>query len=107
MQPLKDLFGEEFNKIEFVNADLNDADSLMKAVEGCTYVVHTASPVPTIGTKPSYEDLVNPAVHGTNFVMRAARAHGIKRIVLTSSVAAVCGYPFDNWPTSFNESNWS
>jgi nucleoside-diphosphate-sugar epimerase len=42
--PLKKAFGDDFDKIELRNADLLDADSLDKAIEGATYVVHTASP---------------------------------------------------------------
>jgi nucleoside-diphosphate-sugar epimerase len=47
MSPLKKAFGEEnFAKIEFTRADLLDAESIDKAVEGCKYVVHCASPYP-------------------------------------------------------------
>ena len=47
LAPLKKAFGDElFNKIEIVAADLLDSESLDKAVEGCAYVVHTASPLP-------------------------------------------------------------
>lgn len=44
--PLKKAFGELFNRIELVEADLLDGDSIDRAIEGCDYVVHTASPFP-------------------------------------------------------------
>jgi nucleoside-diphosphate-sugar epimerase len=48
LAPLKKAFGEEnFAKIEFARADLLDAESIDKAVSGCKYVVHCASPLPT------------------------------------------------------------
>ena len=49
MKPLKDYFGDEFETIEFVNADCLDKASIDKAIEGSQFVVHTASPVPTDG----------------------------------------------------------
>jgi len=41
--PLKAAYGDLFNELELVEADLCDEDSLMKAIEGATYVIHTAS----------------------------------------------------------------
>ena len=46
MEPLRKAFGEAFDQIELFEADLTNPESLEKAVEGCDYVVHTASPVP-------------------------------------------------------------
>ena len=55
---------------------------------GCKYVVHTASPFPL--DKPKHEnDLILPAVNGTLAAMRGCKMHGVKRIVITSSVAAI------------------
>ena len=42
--PLKVAFGESFKNLELRNANLNDEESLDKAIEGATYLVHTASP---------------------------------------------------------------
>ena len=53
-----------------------------------TYVVHTASPFPSY--EPKDENIViKPAVEGTLSVMRAAHKYKIKRVVLTSSIAAI------------------
>ena len=59
------------------------------AVRGCDYVLHTASPFPP--DQPSNEDIViKPAVEGALNVLRAcAKENSVKRVVLTSSVAAI------------------
>ena len=79
------------HQLEVVEADLLKADSWHEAVRGCSYVMHTASPVPI--KLPSDEmELIAPAVDGTLAVLRACKdVGGVKRVVLTSSVAAVTG----------------
>ena len=86
--PLKQAFGEYFDQLELVEADMLKEETLFKAIEGSTYVVHTASPFPI--AKPKHEDvLIKPAVEGTMAVMRAAHKNKVKRVVITSSVAAI------------------
>ena len=85
IQPLKDAFGEYFSQLELVEADLMNEQSLDKAIEGSTYVVHTASPFPL--ANPKHEDeVIKPAVDGTLFAMKACRKHKVKRIVITASL---------------------
>ena len=61
---------------------------MIKAMEESTYIVHTASPFPI--EKPSDENvLIKPAVEGTLAVMKAARLNKVKRVVVTSSIAAI------------------
>ena len=88
IQPLKDAFGEYFDKLELVEADLGNEESLANAIAGSTYVVHTASPFPLQNPKNEME-LIKPAVDGTLFVMKACRAHKVKRIVITSSMVTM------------------
>lgn len=70
--------------------------------------MHTASPFPI--KKPKHEnDLINPAVKGTTAVMEAALENKIKRVVITSSIAAIMSCkpadkPKDN---CYSEENWS
>jgi nucleoside-diphosphate-sugar epimerase len=86
--PLKEAFGEYFDQLELAEADLLNEQSLFKAIEGSTYVVHTASPFPI--AKPKNEDvLIKPAVEGTMAVVKAAHQNRVKRVVITSSVAAI------------------
>lgn len=91
MSPLYEYFGGEEQlkaKVEIVHFDLLDEDSISAAIKGATFVIHTASPVGIKEPKDENE-MLRPAVDGTLGVMRAASAHGIKRVVITSSVAAV------------------
>ncbi len=82
------------------------ADSLATAIEGCDYVVHTASPFPD--NNPKDENvLIKPAVEGTMAVMRAAHQHKVKRVVITSSVASIMMKTNLNVKESYNEDDWS
>ena len=104
--PLRQAFGEHFNNLELFEADLLKPDSLATAIEGCDYVVHTASPFPD--TNPKDENvLVKPAVEGTLAVMRAAHQHKVKRVVITSSVASIMYKAPANVKESYNEEDWS
>jgi nucleoside-diphosphate-sugar epimerase len=73
---------------DVVTADLSHDDGWAAAVEGCDYVMHVASPLPK-ETPKSEDELIRPAVDGTLRVLRAAADAGVKRVVLTSSIAAV------------------
>lgn len=76
-------------ELEFVEADLLKEETWPAAVEGCQYVCHVASPFPL--DIPSDPDvIIKPAVEGTLTVLKASSADGnVKRVVLTSSLAAV------------------
>ena len=76
--------------VEVVQMDLlnvTEAD-LAAAMSGCNYLAHVASPFP--GTDVTEEEM-KVAVEGTAKVLRAAAAANVKRILLTSSVAAIGG----------------
>jgi nucleoside-diphosphate-sugar epimerase len=74
--------------LSFHAADLNADGGWAAAVEGCTHVLHVASPLPTT-TPKSDDDLIRPARDGALRVLRAARDAGVERVVLTSSTAAI------------------
>lgn len=75
--------------LELVEADLDDDRGWPEAVAGCTYVLHVASPFPS-QTPKNEMDLIRPAVEGTRRVLKACAASGtVRRVVVTSSVAAV------------------
>jgi nucleoside-diphosphate-sugar epimerase len=76
--------------LSFVVADLESDDGWREAVDGCTFVLHVASPFPPQHT--GHEDeLIRPARDGTLRVLRAAQAAGVKRVVYVSSFGAI-GY---------------
>ena len=102
---LKEGGTETGDRLSFVVADLENDAGWPQAVAGCDYVLHIASPFPP--DLPRHEDeLIVPAREGALRVLRAARDAGVKRVVLTSSFAAV-GYGQRVQAAPFNESNWT
>src|ERR1700731_831726 len=92
-------------RLSFFAADLENDQGWPQAVAGCDYVLHVASPFPA--NIPKHEDeLIVPARHGALRVLRASRDAGVKRVVLTSSFAAI-GYGHKSQTTPFNETNWT
>jgi dihydroflavonol-4-reductase len=78
------------DRLSFFAADLGADDGWAGAVAGCDYVLHVASPFPSVQPKDP-DELIVPAREGTLRVLRAALDAGVERVVLTSSVAAVRG----------------
>lgn len=91
--------------LTFVEADLTRDDGWTDAVAGCRYVLHVASPFP--GGVPEHEDeLIAPAREGTLRVLRAARDARVRRVVVTSSFAAI-GYGHSDTDRAFTEEDWT
>ena len=96
---------EAGESLSFVAADLQNDAGWREAVAGCEYVLHVASPFPA--TLPKHEDeLIVPAREGALRLLRAARDARVKRVVLTSSFAAI-GYGQELHGTPYNETNWT
>jgi dihydroflavonol-4-reductase len=93
-----------FDDLSFAEADLQDEASWVKAVEGCQYVIHVASPTPHTDAKTE-DDFVIPARNGVLFVLRAAKNAGVKRVVLTSAFGAV-GFGTVK-TTPYTEEDWT
>lgn len=92
-------------RLSFAVADLQADDGWSAAATGCDYVHHVASPFPA--TMPDRaDDLIRPARDGTRRVLRAARAAGVRRVIMTSSFAAV-GYGHPPRHTPFDETDWT
>ena len=84
-----DLTEEQADSVEILPANLSSDDGWTEACKGCSYVLHVASPFPA-GQPKHEDDLIVPAREGTLRVLRAAKEAGsVKRIVVTSSVAAI------------------
>lgn len=94
----------DFENLSFVEADLSQESAWMEAAKGCTYVIHPASPTPNIQAKQEDEFII-PAVNGVLFVLRAAKAAGVKRVVLTSAFGAI-GMG-TNRKSPYTEDDWS
>ena len=96
---------EPGDRLAFAAADLEKDAGWAEAVSGCEYVLHVASPFPP--TLPTHEDeLIVPAREGALRVLRAARDAGVKRVVLTSSFAAI-GYGQPPQDAPFDETSWT
>jgi nucleoside-diphosphate-sugar epimerase len=91
--------------LSFTATDLMSDNGWAEAVAGCDFVLHVASPFPP--SLPKHEDeLIIPARDGALRVLRAARDAGVKRVVLTSSFAAI-GYGHEPSAQPFSEESWT
>ncbi|TDQ67367.1 nucleoside-diphosphate-sugar epimerase [Maritalea mobilis] len=92
---LDEMAAELPGEIKYFKADLLDEGSFDEAMAGCEVVMHTASPFTSNITDPQ-RDLVDPAVKGTRNVLQSAnRTDSVKRVVVTSSCAAIYGDAVD------------
>ena len=92
-------------RLSLIAADLAQDAGWSEAVAGCEYVLHVASPFPA-GAPRHEDELIVPAREGALRVLRAARAAGVKRVVLTSSFAAI-GYGHPARSAPFDERDWT
>ena len=105
---LQQYEGQSELAIDWKVANLTEEDGWREAMEGCDYVLHVASPVMMENPKDENE-LITPALEGTKNVLKAASEAGVKRVVVTSSVAAIL-YGRDeeiDENFSFNEDHWT
>ncbi|MEU8222260.1 aldehyde reductase [Kribbella sp. NPDC048915] len=91
-------------RLEICAADLMSDDGWKAAVDGCEEVHHVASPIPAVQPEDP-DELIVPAREGTLRVLRAARDAGVRRVLLTSSFAAVGYTPKDS--AEFTEADWT
>ncbi len=97
--------------LRFFAADLLVKDSFTEAMSGCELVIHTASPFVIAGLKDAQKELIEPALEGTRNVINSVNnTVSVKRVVLTSSVAAIYGDAVDLAKTEkgiFTEDHWN
>jgi len=91
-------------KIEIFEANLLDDKGWPEATKDCEFVLHVASPFPLSSPKNA-NDLIKPAVEGTMRVLQAAKNSGVKKIVVTSSTAAIISSNPNN--VEMTEECWS
>ena len=92
--------------MDFVEADLSSDKGWADAVKDCTYVQHIASPFPAVHPKDEME-LIRPARDGALRVLKAAKAAGVKRVVMTSSMASIAYGHGDKRAAISDETMWS
>ena len=108
---LEDLKDQYKDKLTIFEADLLSEGSFDAAVEECELVIHAASPFKVQGIKDAEKELIEPARVGTKNVLESVnKADSVKRVVLTSSCAAIYGDNADinNQPNGiFTEEDWN
>jgi dihydroflavonol-4-reductase len=91
--------------VRYFPADLTRDEGWAEAVKGADYVLHVASPFPRSAPEDE-NDIIVPARDGVLRVLRAARDADVRRVVLTSSFAAV-GYGHEPASRVFDEHDWT
>ena len=99
------LLAVDNSRLNVFAADLMQDAGWAEAMAGCSHVVHVASPLPTHKPK-SDDELILPARDGALRALRAAKAAGVKRFVMTSSAAAIA-YGHGNKVQTFTEADWT
>jgi len=102
VDPLSALSGAA-DRLTLFKADLLDSKSFDAAFEDCDVVMHVASPY-VVDVEDAQRDLVDPALKGTKSALVAANASDVKRVVLTSSAAAITDEPEDR---VYTEADWN
>ena len=92
--------------LSFVELDLSSDDGWNEALIGVDALLHTASPF-TGGSVKDENELMRPAVDGTLRALRAAHGAGVRRVVVTSSVAAIQGRELPAGKSAFDETLWT
>ncbi len=92
-------------KVRFFAADLMSDAGWAEAMAGCSHVAHVASPLPANAPK-SDDELIVPARDGALRALRAAKAAGVTRFVMTSSMAAIA-YGHGKAKHVFTEADWT
>ena len=102
---VRQLLAVDNSRVKFFAADLNADAGWTEAMQGCSHVAHLASPLPA-GVPKDADELIRPARDGALRALRAAKAAGVKRFVMTSSVAAI-SYGRGRGVHHFTEADWT
>ena len=102
---LKQGGADDSGRLTLFAANLESDAGWKEAVSGCDYVLHVASPFPP-GVPKHEDELIVPAREGALRVLRASRDARVKRVVLTSSFAAI-GYGLQPQTAPYDETNWT
>ncbi|GAB2301114.1 hypothetical protein Dimus_035147 [Dionaea muscipula] len=99
---------KELGDLRIFQADLTDEieGSFDAPIEGCEIVFHVATPVNFASEDPENE-MIKPAIQGVVNVLKACAKAKVKRVVLTSSAAAVSINTLNGTGLVMNEDNWT
>ncbi|AJY44811.1 NAD-dependent epimerase/dehydratase family protein [Martelella endophytica] len=98
--------GADTTGLDFVTLDLTHDDGWAEAAEGARFVLHTASPFVTAMPKDP-DELIRPAVDGTERALMAAKRAGVERVVLTSSSVAIVSGRGRKGPSHLGPDDWA
>jgi dihydroflavonol-4-reductase len=102
---LRERLGADGHRLTVVEADLTADAGWDHAMVGCSHVAHVASPLP-LGVPRHADELIVPARDGVLRALRAAQGAGVRRFVMTSSVAAL-SYGRGRGEHRFTEADWT
>ena len=108
---LLELDKKSSGTVELWEANLTVPNSFDAVAKGCDSIIHVASPF-TLSLKNPQQNLIDPALKGTQNVLNAATKSGtVKKIVLTSSIAAIFGdnmeWDASKLPNGFDENQFN
>ncbi|KAF3533916.1 hypothetical protein DY000_02041542 [Brassica cretica] len=98
---------QEQGDLNIFKADLTDEGSFNSPVSGCEYVFHVATPI-SFTTQDPEKDMINPAIQGVINVLKSClNSNSVKRVIYTSSAAAVSINNLSGPGLVMTEENWS
>lgn len=98
---------QNLGDLKIFKADLTDESSFDAPIAGCDLVFHLATPV-NFASKDPENDMIKPAIQGVLNVLKAcAKAKTVKRVVMTSSAAAVSINNLQETGLVMDEKNWT
>jgi len=101
------LGGDPGKALAFVTADLLDDKGWKEAISGADALMHVAARV-VAGEPRDPQSVIRPAREGTRNVLSAARAVGVTRVVMTSSIATIgYGHGQTSGVRTYTESDWT
>ena len=94
------------DRLSFVELDLERDEGWDAAMEGVDVLMHTASPLP-LEQPDDEEEIIRPAVDGTLRALKAAHRAGIRRVIMTSSSAAIVNTELEPGRDAHDERDWT
>ncbi|XP_050233828.1 anthocyanidin reductase ((2S)-flavan-3-ol-forming) [Mercurialis annua] len=98
---------QNLGDLKIFKADLSEEESFIAPISGCDFVFHVATPVNFASQDPETE-MIKPAIQGVHNVLKAcANTKTVKRVILTSSAAAVSINKLNGPDLVMDEQNWT